>query len=276
MTSTPLPSSRDSIGAKLALAEFLLTCEDMASCAQHAMEWLGKYVGVRKALCLAVDPNQKRLFGLAGYGLPASGIEQFSLSLEDLPHPLLTALSETGPVVVRSDSGHHSGSPFGEKTFLAIPLGDVDQSHQRTAVGLILVSPVSCQDNLDLLWLIDLFRPVLRRRMSARAFSEVERGLNRERALLYNILNTVHDPIILTDPEGRLVISNRSAESLFGSREEVSEGRRRAMVVRYTAEAEFYEAEIAVIEETSGDAHEAEALSRAVVEQFRSQAESAL
>jgi PAS domain S-box-containing protein len=193
------------------------------------MEWLGKYVGVRKALCLAVDPNQKRLFGLAGYGLPASGIEQFSLSLEDLPHPLLTALSETGPVVVRSDSGHHSGSPFGEKTFLAIPLGDVDQSHQRTAVGLILVSPVSCQDNLDLLWLIDLFRPVLRRRMSARAFSEVERGLNRERALLYNILNTVHDPIILTDPEGRLVISNRSAESLFGSREEVSEGRRRAI-----------------------------------------------
>src|SRR5580692_11024039 len=46
------------------------------------------------------------------------------------------------------------------------------------------------------------------------------------------------------------------------------EGKSRAAVVRYTDRTEFYEAEAAVIEEEGGDAHEAEALSRAVVEQF--------
>ena len=46
------------------------------------------------------------------------------------------------------------------------------------------------------------------------------------------------------------------------------EGRQRARALRYTDEPAFYQAEVAVIEETGGDAHEAEALSRAVVEQF--------
>jgi len=46
------------------------------------------------------------------------------------------------------------------------------------------------------------------------------------------------------------------------------EGRQRAAVVRYTDETAFYEAEVVAIEDTGGEAHEAEALSRAVVEQF--------
>jgi ATP-dependent Lon protease len=46
------------------------------------------------------------------------------------------------------------------------------------------------------------------------------------------------------------------------------EGRSRAKVLRYTDETAFYEAEVVAIDETGGQAHEAEALSRAVVEQF--------
>src|SRR5258707_2266585 len=74
-------------------------------------------------------------------------------------------------------------------------------------------------------------RPVVRRRLGVCDLFEVERRLRGERALLYNVLNAVHDPIILTDPEGRLIISNRSAEFLFGGREEESEGRRRAVAL---------------------------------------------
>jgi ATP-dependent Lon protease len=48
------------------------------------------------------------------------------------------------------------------------------------------------------------------------------------------------------------------------------EGRTRARVLRYTDEAAFYQAEVVAIEETRGEDHEAEALSRAVVEQFES------
>ncbi|MGI8840290.1 MAG: endopeptidase La [Caulobacteraceae bacterium] len=46
------------------------------------------------------------------------------------------------------------------------------------------------------------------------------------------------------------------------------EGRVRAAVLKFTPRREFYEAEIAPIAEEAGEAHEAEALSRAVVDQF--------
>src|ERR1700739_283826 len=46
------------------------------------------------------------------------------------------------------------------------------------------------------------------------------------------------------------------------------EGKSRAAIVRFTAQADYYEAESASIEEEQGETHEAEALSRAVIEQF--------
>jgi PAS domain S-box-containing protein len=53
--------------------------------------------------------------------------------------------------------------------------------------------------------------------------------LRRERALFYTIINSVTDPILLTDTEGRLIVANARAERLFAATEEESEGRRRAV-----------------------------------------------
>ena len=46
------------------------------------------------------------------------------------------------------------------------------------------------------------------------------------------------------------------------------EGKSRAAIVKFTDKAEYHEAEVASIEEELGEPHEAEALSRAVIEQF--------
>ncbi len=46
------------------------------------------------------------------------------------------------------------------------------------------------------------------------------------------------------------------------------EGKSRARIHRFTNQAEFFQAEVDAVEEEGGEAHEAEALSRAVVEQF--------
>jgi len=46
------------------------------------------------------------------------------------------------------------------------------------------------------------------------------------------------------------------------------EGKDRAAVVKFTGREDYYEAETAIIDEDGGEAHEAEALSRAVAEQF--------
>jgi signal transduction histidine kinase len=46
---------------------------------------------------------------------------------------------------------------------------------------------------------------------------------------LYSIINAVSDPILLTDPEGRLLIANARALALFTASEKESEGRRSAV-----------------------------------------------
>ena len=46
------------------------------------------------------------------------------------------------------------------------------------------------------------------------------------------------------------------------------EGKSRAKIARFTSQADYFEAEVTAIEEDDGQVHEAEALSRAVVEQF--------
>ena len=212
--------------------EYLLTCEDLGDCAARCMEWLGERIGPRKALFLALDSSQKRLVGLSGWGVSPSEAGQFSLELDDLQHPLVKALSRTKTVTLQgSFSNPHSNvaATNGEGEFAAIPLGAADADGAKTAVGLLLIRPGSLRTNAALRWLCDHLGRVMRRRLGTRSLTELERRFRRERALLYNIINTVHDPIILTDTEGRLIISNKSAESLFGAREEESEGRRRAI-----------------------------------------------
>ena len=61
--------------------------------------------------------------------------------------------------------------------------------------------------------------------------SSTERRLRRDRDLLQSILDRVTDPILLTDTEGRMVIANARAERLFATREDESEGRRRAVAL---------------------------------------------
>jgi PAS domain S-box-containing protein len=64
-----------------------------------------------------------------------------------------------------------------------------------------------------------------------RVLASTERRLDRERALLQSILKAVPDPVLLTDPEGRLVMANARAERYLASEEEESEGRRRAVAL---------------------------------------------
>src|SRR5207249_884789 len=49
--------------------------------------------------------------------------------------------------------------------------------------------------------------------------------------LLYNIINAVSDPVLLTDTEGRIIVANARAEVLLSSGEDDSEGRRRAVAL---------------------------------------------
>ena len=49
------------------------------------------------------------------------------------------------------------------------------------------------------------------------SLAEDVRKLRRERALFFTIINSVTDPILLTDTEGRLIVANARAEKLFAA-----------------------------------------------------------
>ena len=78
-------------------------------------------------------------------------------------------------------------------------------------------------------WFGSVFALKLAQVLRRLALSEGDRKQEYERSLLRAIVNAVSDPILLTDPEGRLLIANSRARTLFVASEEESEGRRGAV-----------------------------------------------
>jgi PAS domain S-box-containing protein len=216
--------------ARLELLEyFLIHHDDLLRCARASLEWLCRYSGVKRSVCLVVDRDAGVLMGVAGYGVPDDDVEMFATPLLDDGDPLVAALAAPGPVVLRPSRGNGAGvrPPLGAGPFAAVPLRAVRESDQG-AVGLLLMRP-SANGTGDISWLSTVLGQKLDQIRGRGSLTEEVRKLRRERSLLFTIINSVTDPIMLTDTEGRLIVANARAEKLFAAGEEESEGRRRAV-----------------------------------------------
>jgi PAS domain S-box-containing protein len=217
--------------ARLELLEYYLAHhEDLVRCAQASVDWLARYAGVRRAMCLAVDSEASQLVGLAGVGISTDDIELFSLSLAESHDPLIRALAAPGPTVIRPAriNGHGTRStPLGAGQFAALPLRGARETDDE-AVGLLLMRPGTTITG-DVSWLVAVLGQKIDQIRGRGSLAEEVRKLRRERALFFTIINAVTDPIMLTDTEGRLIVANARAEKLFAATEEESEGRRRAV-----------------------------------------------
>ena len=195
--------------------------------AARALEWLTEHAGVREGHCLVLDPDRTRLIHLAAHGVMRMAVNGFGVELENQDHPLIQALSASQPVVLAGEVAGHLFS--GRAPFLALPLHSVEAQDQGPG-GLLLVRPVSV-NHAELEWVSEyLGYRLVRARLRSTSF-ETERRLRRDRDLLHSILDRVTDPIILTDTEGRMVVANGRAERLFATRDDESEGRRRAVAI---------------------------------------------
>ena len=75
-----------SAAARLELLEYFLAHhEDLPRCAQASLEWLARHAGVRRSICLAVDGDAGLLVGVAGVGVSADDLEEYSAPL--VAHP---------------------------------------------------------------------------------------------------------------------------------------------------------------------------------------------
>jgi PAS domain S-box-containing protein len=218
--------------ARLDLLEYYLAHhDDLARCVQTSLEWLARHAGIKRSVCVAADGDVSMLVGIAGFGVQAEDVEQFAWPLADRDDPLVRALRSPVPMTFRGHRGNGNtartapATPLGHGPVVAIPLRAAEAEQ---AVGLLLLRSGTVVSP-DVGWLVTVLGQKLEQMRGRGSVSEELRRLRRERALFFTVINSVTDPILLTDTEGRLIVANARAEKLFASTEEETEGRRRAV-----------------------------------------------
>src|SRR6266478_3267506 len=222
------PARESTAAARLALAEILLFSDDLIECARATVDWLAERGGARKAICALIQGDSGTLQHVAASGVPEGQLESLHLALGEPDHPLVFALSGRDPVTLGKGTKRNGSreDPW-RSDFLAIPLPLSEKREARQ--GLLLVSPSRCEPEAT--WAAELLGQKIARLRAAAALAESEHKLQREREMLLNIINASPDPVLLTDPEGRMIISNARADALFSAREGESEGRHRAVTL---------------------------------------------
>jgi PAS domain S-box-containing protein len=207
--------------AKLALVEFMLTTSDLQVSARRAVDWLVRHTGLKKAVVAVAEPESSSLLLVAEHGVSSAAIADFSLTRDDVVHPLIHAMERT-EVTYFDRVNEQFHAPIEGVPFHAIPLRAEDaKSH-----GLLLTSAASRDLHPDIAWVARTLGRQVARLTSSQTLAETRFG--QERMLLYSIINAVTDPILLTDIEGKLIIANTHAEKLFAAPEDAGEGWRRA------------------------------------------------
>lgn len=208
---------------RLALLEFLLASGDLDASARFGLDWLITNTRVRHAVVIVVEEHSSELVALAIAGLPPTDLGLLP-SRSDTTHPLIQVLKAYDGVYYDSRSAQ-AWSPLGPSPTYLLPLRSPDAG-SGAADGVLLIDAFDGPLSQDVRWFADVFAQQLTR-LRVRQSLESD-GVGRERMLLYHSINSVTDPILITDPEGRLIIANARAEKLFTAPDDASEGWRQA------------------------------------------------
>ena len=219
------------IAARVRLLEAFVSRSDLTDCTQYALQWLREILGLTPSLCLLKPAGEEALFTVGAHGLHGTAASRFTVSLEDWNNPLVTAFNDRDTACFRAahsstDRKRRPSTPFEDAAFQVVPLFADEPGHD--AFGLLLIGGSGTLPQ-ELKWFTALFAQKLTQALRQQALMEGDRKRGRERSLLDNIINAVTDPILLTDAEGRLLIANQRALTLFTASEEESEGRRGAV-----------------------------------------------
>jgi PAS domain S-box-containing protein len=210
---------------KLALTEQLLGTVDASACAHKGLEWLGRHVVAGRALLAATANDPGRLWGIAGLGISTARTGEFVLDLADRRDPLVE-VAWSGRAARFPTGRRQPETPLESTPFHAVAMRP---DHRQPPIGLLLVESDESELDEGVLWFAEMMGEKLQTLRIKHI--TVDPGVDRERHLLYGIINAVTDPILLTDESGKLIIGNLRAEELFALRPEESEGRRRAVEI---------------------------------------------
>lgn len=245
------------------LAELLSVIADAPDFATAATFLVAQFVdvaGARRGAVLILDAQTQSLRSVAAVGFDAEGFPELSARLDDEVHPSAVAALSLHPV--ECDGMQHETLPF--ETWVAIPfpqptfrgapsiLGDRKLNEILTRgcrirygtprerrrrlghapFGVVLLEGLLPDDLLAALsYGAGLAGPVLSRMAAIEDFRRSAERLDRQRDLLSAIINSLPDPIVITDASNSIIVQNKRAEHLLSTSESDSEGRRRAVEI---------------------------------------------
>ncbi len=176
---------------------------------------------------LVLIAERDELRGVLGIQWDDAAVRRVAIPIHDAGHPLVNAFREgtAGEVQLQAEPDGLAG---GRYQVVPIPGGD-----RRPVLGLLVAGPdgglseelapiVSCLGRAGPL--LDRLEELDRLRASGRQYEQ-------QRDLLTTIINTLPDPVLITDAENNVLFENRRAEMLFTTDEHDSAGRRRAVEI---------------------------------------------
>ena len=250
-------------GERLAeLLSVIAEARDFHSAADFFLGRLVEVAGAKRGCLLAVLPGSEELRTIACTGFDGEeSMPSLKVSLSELRHPFVLSAFTLLPLACDGPAARRHRLPFprlvaiplpapsgpGTRALIEegqalelmtecsahIPMGSAPPRRAgRTGFGVVVLDTVPGDVVLRSTWEAALLAgPLLARMAALEEYRRSSERLDQQRDLLTAIVNSLPDPIIITDEAGDIVVQNARAEHLLSFRDGDSEGRRRAVEI---------------------------------------------
>ena len=214
------------------------TGRDPRETLEPMLDDLVRGLGYDKAVVLVYDESTASLRGLFGWNVTDDQAKRLAVGVAGSDNPLVVALRTGAPQRVDLDDGAtldvNTGATLADMgigSFVAAPLrSSTGRSDGPRAV--VLLARKDGIREADLERLVPFARQAsaaLTREQDVQLLQRASESHAVEKEWLWWMVNSVADPVLVTDPQNDILHLNRRAEHLFRSSDEDSAGKRRAV-----------------------------------------------
>jgi PAS domain S-box-containing protein len=248
-------------GERLAeLVSVIAEAPDFCTAATFLLAQFVDVAAARRGIILALDGGNQRLEVAAAVGFPDGEMPEIVVPIDDHAHPFAVAALSLHPIECGGSSSlrlpfaEWVAIPFPQPQFRGAPpllsdrtvadgalpgcrvrMGTPRERRRRLGhapCGIVLLETSLTDDVLvELSYAAAFAGPVLSRMSAVEEYRRFAEQLDQQRDLLSAIINSLPDPIIITNPAADIVVQNRRAEHLLSMGEADSEGHRRAVEI---------------------------------------------
>ena len=243
---------RELAGLLSAIAE----APDISAATAHLLAQLADLTAARRAVMFKLDSAQHSLIAVASLGF-GDAPPAFSISLGDLSSPLVISALSLVPMQSGSEIGLQALD--GMAPWIALPMsqplqrGSLEVMKRGRAAELIASRPVTMRappehrvatapagcvvlagefddaTTAAAIELVVLASPIVARVAALHETSEAAIRLSQHRERLTLVVESLPDPVVITNAANDIVVQNHRAERLLQARDNDSVGRRRAV-----------------------------------------------